>query len=204
MKKLVLTAFLAGAVVFAWSLMAKETGNRQPAKPLGKTIVCFGDSLTFGTGAVRGMDYPAQLARMIPAAVINAGLPGETTQSALTRLQRDVLSHGPQAVLITLGGNDLKNGASRTQAFANLQQIVQRIQASGAVVIVGGIDIPFYDRGFKAGYQELARQTGAILIPDIYQGIMDHRSRMSDAIHPNAEGYRVMAEAFFRQLENLW
>jgi acyl-CoA thioesterase-1 len=71
-------------------------------------------------------------------------------------------------------------------------------------VIVGGIDIPFYDRGFKAGYRELARQTGAILIPDIYQGIMGHSALMSDAIHPNADGYRVMAEAFYRQLKNSW
>jgi acyl-CoA thioesterase-1 len=204
MKQLVLIIILAAAIVFAWSLAGRKTADRQPVDALQKTIVCFGDSLTFGIGAARGMDYPSQLAQMIGMGVINAGLAGDTTQSALTRLEQDVLSHRPQAVLITLGGNDLKNGVSTARAFANLQQIVQRIQAAGALVIVGGIDFSFYDRGFRAGYQELARKTGAVLIPDIYQGIMNHPSRMSDAIHPNGDGYRVMAETFYRQLKKLW
>ena len=91
-------------------------------------IICFGGSLTFGTGASEGMDYPSQLAKMIGKTVINKGIPGDTTASALKRLDRDVLSNNPDIVLITLVGMYLKNGVSRDVVFGNFKQIVQAIQ----------------------------------------------------------------------------
>ena len=103
------------------------------------TIICFGDSLTFGTGAEAGMDYPSQLSQMIAKPVINAGVPGDTTARALKRLQRDVLARSPDLVLITLGGNDLKNGIAKDTAFNNLEHIVESIQGQGARVIIGGL-----------------------------------------------------------------
>ena len=82
-------------------------------------IVCFGDSLTSGYGASSGMDYPSHLARMIHESVINVGIPGDTTAWALRRPERDVLSKNPDIVLITLGGNDFKNGLSKDITFRN-------------------------------------------------------------------------------------
>lgn len=165
-----------------------------------KVIICFGDSLTFGTGAGKGMDYPSQLARMLRRPVINQGIPGDTTSSALYRLNRDVLSHDPDIVLITLGGNDLKNGVSKKSAFDNLKRIVESIQEHGAKVIIGGLKIPDIDRGFADGYEELAKQTGATFIPNIYDGVMGNRQLMSDPIHPNDSGYRIIARRFYNAL----
>lgn len=159
-------------------------------------IICFGDSLTFGTGASKGMDYPSQLAKIIGRQVINKGLPGDTTASALLRLKSDVLSKRPDIVLITLGGNDLKNGVSREIAFGNLKQIVQTIQKQGARVIIGGLSFPGMDRGFGKGYEDLAQQTGALLIPDIFTAIAGNPVLMSDPIHPNNSGYRIIARRF--------
>ena len=102
---------------------------------------------------------------------------------------------------ITLGGNDLKNGISKDTAFSNLKKIVDAIQDSGAKVIIGGIDIPFRDRGFGKGYQELAEQTGAVLIPNIFAGIMGKNNLMSDPIHPNDAGYQMMAQKFYQALQ---
>lgn len=163
-------------------------------------IICFGDSLTYGTGARSGGDYPSQLATMIDKPVINKGLPGDTTASALRRLNRDVLSAKPDMVLITLGGNDLKNSVSKITAFRNLKYIVEAIQKQGAKVIIGGLKFPGMDRGFGKGYQELAQQTGAILIPDIFDGILDNPDLMSDPIHPNESGYRIIARRFSKAL----
>ncbi|MBI5145140.1 MAG: hypothetical protein HZA27_03030, partial [Candidatus Omnitrophica bacterium] len=42
----------------------------------GKTIVCFGDSITFGYGVQPGEDYPAALAKIINFPVVNAGIDG--------------------------------------------------------------------------------------------------------------------------------
>jgi lysophospholipase L1-like esterase len=164
------------------------------------TIICFGDSLTYGTGAVPGMDYPSQLSKMISKPVINAGVPGDTTASALTRLQRDVLSRFPDVVLITLGGNDLKNGVAKEVAFKNLKRIVESIQGQGARVVIGGLKFPFRDRGFARGYEDLADQTGAVLIPDIFKDIIGNRRLMSDLIHPNGNGYKIMAQRFLEAM----
>ena len=164
------------------------------------TIICFGDSLTYGTGAGPGMNYPALLSKMISKPVINAGVPGDTTVGALQRLEQDVLSKSPDLVLITLGGNDLKNGVPKKVAFENLKSIVASIQSIGGRVIVGGLKFPLRDRGYGQGYAELAEETGADLIPDIFEGIMGNGKLMSDPIHPNGEGYKLMAQRFFDEM----
>ncbi|HBD07408.1 MAG TPA: arylesterase [Syntrophobacteraceae bacterium] len=175
---------------------------RQHTFPVGENIICFGDSLTYGTGASQGQDYPSQLATMISKPVINKGIPGDTTSSALARLDQDVLSQSPQIVLLTLGANDLKNGTPKDVAFRNLKTIIESIQAKGALVIVGGVDIPIWGRGFGEGYVEVCRQTGVTLIPNIFEGIMGNSKLMSDPIHPNDAGYTKMAQKFYRALQS--
>ena len=175
----------------------------ESARSNTEIIVCFGDSLTFGTGADKGMDYPSQLAKMIRKTVINKGIPGDTTTRALRRLNRDVLSKNPDLVLMTLGGNDLKNGVSVDVAFGNLKHIVQTIQKHGAKVIIGGLVFPGIDRGFGKGYEDLAQQTGAVLVPNIFEGIVKNHDLMSDPIHPNNSGYNVIARKFYDAIASL-
>jgi len=199
MKK-TLFFLLAAAILFlGYRIFVSQPQVKKRSIPYD-TIICFGDSLTFGTGAVPGMDYPSQLSKMILKPVINAGAPGDTTASALTRLQRDVLSRSPDMVLITLGGNDLKNGVAKDVAFKNLKRIVESIQGQGARVIIGGLKFPLRDRGFARGYKDLADQTGAVLIPDIFKDIIGNRSLMSDPIHPNGNGYKIMAQRFLEAM----
>ncbi len=199
MKKLIvgIIALSAIAAIYHFITPSAAIVNRTPS---GGAIVCFGDSLTYGTGASKGMDYPAQLSRMIGLPVMNAGVPGDTTARALKRLD-GVLDRQPRVVLITLGGNDLKNGISRQTAFDNLRAIIRSIQAEGALVIIGGIEMPFYGKGFGGAYRELAEETGSVLIPNVFDGIMGTRSLMSDPIHPNSQGYTVMAQHFYRALQ---
>jgi lysophospholipase L1-like esterase len=173
----------------------------EPVTLSGENIICFGDSLTFGTGAPRDKSYPAQLAALIGQPVINAGLPGDTTAGALHRLERDVLSQSPRMVLITLGGNDLKNGVDKKIAFKNLAAIVDAIQARNALVVIGAISLPFWDRGYDDAYEKLADDTGAVLVPDILGGLMGNKTLMHDTIHPNGAGYKIMAEKFHKAIK---
>lgn len=194
-------AFALAAVFLAAALyLALRPGGETPAGvfvPEDGVILCFGDSLTYGTGSSPGMDYPSRLSVMLGRPVINAGRPGDTTAGALERLDQDVLSHAPALVLITLGGNDLKNRLPYDQAFANLGAIITRIrQETGALVVVGGIRVPFVGRDLAHGYERVCRETGAVLVPDVYEGIFGRRKLMSDPIHPNDKGYRIMAERF--------
>ena len=195
MKKVIYAILLFG-IIFLGYVIFFHSKDRGPELASNQTIICFGDSLTYGTGASQGMDYPSQLSKLIGKPIVNAGVPGDTTVRALNRLDRDVILKNPGLVLITLGGNDLKNGVSRDTAFSNLKQIVESIQDGGAGVIIGGLKFPFRDRGYGRGYQELADETEAILIPDIFEGIMGNRELMSDPIHPNDAGYKIIARRF--------
>jgi lysophospholipase L1-like esterase len=176
-------------------------GGPEPITLSGENIICFGDSLTFGTGAPRDKSYPAQLAEMIGHQVINSGIPGDTTARALQRLERDVLSKSPRIVLITLGGNDLKNGVDKNLAFKNLKEIVLAIQAKDALVVIGGIKLLFWDRGYEKEFEKLAEETGILLVPNILGGLMGNENLMHDTIHPNAAGYEIMAKKFFKAIE---
>ena len=200
MKKIAfpILAVLVLVVGYHFFFSSPEIKN---SNPTGENIICFGDSLTFGTGAAENMDYPSQLSRMISMPVINAGVPGNTTVTAMERLEEDVLSRSPRIVLITLGGNDLKNRMPREIAHQNLKSIIISIQNKGALVIIGGISIPLWGRGFGEMYQEVCKETQALLIPNIFDGIISDKSLMSDPIHPNDRGYTIMAQKFYKAMK---
>jgi lysophospholipase L1-like esterase len=202
--KIIKTGAIALAVVLAVYLGYRHFIYHPPvknARSTGESIICFGDSLTYGTGASQGMDYPSQLSRLIGRPVINAGIPGDTTATALARLERDVLSRSPRIVLITLGGNDLKNRQDGERAFRNLTAIITSIQDRGALVVVGGLDVPIWGRGFQERYRKVCEETGAVLVPDILEGLLGNPEKMSDAIHPNDSGYAVMAVYFYEAMK---
>lgn len=194
-------SLLVFAVLFAALMLRPSSPSIRNSEPEGENIICFGDSLTSGTGASDGMDYPSQLSRMLSIPVINAGAAGDTTGKALLRLERDVLSRSPKIVLITLGGNDLKNRVPKQEAFENLGKIIESIQEKGALVVVGGLDFKMYGRGFGEQYRKVAEETGSVLIENVFEGIMGEKALMSDPIHPNDKGYTVMAERFKEAIE---
>ncbi|CCK78208.1 MULTISPECIES: GDSL-type esterase/lipase family protein [Desulfobacula] len=199
MKTIIITStviLVSLAVLFSFPSSYKIKN----ADPIGETIVCFGDSLTYGTGATKGMDYPSQLSRLIDIEVINSGVPGDTTEKALNRIDK-IINMNPRIVLITIGGNDLKNGVKKEIAFKNIEQLIHIIQKNGALVILGGIDVPFWGRGFGRGYIELAEKTGSVLVQNIFKDIFGKPRLMSDSIHPNNQGYTIMAKHFYKALK---
>lgn len=170
----------------------------------GKTIVCFGDSLTAGSGAPAGSDYPSLLRQRLPLPVVNAGVPGDTAAAAISRIKRDVLSKDPRIVIVELGANDfLRTGGDQRsieKIFNDLGTVVDEMQNYGAVVVVAGFSVN-YD--LQKRYEDFARKKGAVLVPDIMQGIRGDPYLMADSLHPNAQGYRVMADALLDVLEPL-
>jgi lysophospholipase L1-like esterase len=200
MKKIIIPILAVLILLVGYKFFFSRSAVRN-SPPSGENIICFGDSLTFGTGAAENMDYPSQLSRMVSKPIINAGVPGDTTAMAIARLEEDVLSKSPRIVLITLGGNDLKNRISKENAYQNLKNIIVSIQNRGALVIVGGISIPFWGRGFGEMYQKVCKETQALLIPNIFDGIIGDKNLMNDPIHPNAKGYTLIAQKFYRAMK---
>lgn len=157
-------------------------------------IVCFGDSITRGYGASPGQSYPERLAGLLGEPVINAGRDGDTTATALARVD-EVLALQPRLTIVELGGNDLLSKTPKEQTFRNLDQIVARLVAGGSMVIIVHAKFGlFLSDPYREGYEEIAEVRGALLVVDVLDNILGNPARMYDQIHPNDEGYALIAE----------
>jgi acyl-CoA thioesterase-1 len=203
MKKLIILALIAVFSYFAHLYLTDSNNDWKiiNPKPNGKTIVAFGDSLTAGYGVNDTDNYPAQLSRLIDQPVINMGISGETTSEALARVNT-VVAKDPKIVLITLGGNDLKKKIPAQEAFANLKKIVEILHEKGALVVILGIDIPYFISDYADDYIQFAKNNGCLLVPNILDGIIGHRDLMVDSIHPNAKGYKIITEEISRTISD--
>jgi lysophospholipase L1-like esterase len=185
-------AVVLGLVV--WLLFPSKYSRVRNLESHGSSIIAFGDSLTAGYGANPGEDYPSGLSKLIGRDIINAGVSGDTTDTALARIDGDVLQRDPRIVIVGLGGNDFLRGSTAESAETNLRTIVQRIHASGAMVVLLGFNFPSLTANWGKMYKRVAADEGCLLIPDLLDGIIGDPSLKSDEIHPNAKGYALMAE----------
>ena len=190
-------------LIAAWALWPSPYDDVKNLTSGGTTIVAFGDSLTAGYGASAGEDYPSRLSPLIGKDVINAGISGDTTDSALARLDNDVIAQNPRLVLVGLGGNDFLRQTPIASTEANLREIIRRIQASGAMVVLLGFRFPSLGANYEGMYERVAEEEHALLIEDLLDGILSNPSLKSDEIHPNARGYALMAERVAKPTEKL-
>ena len=169
----------------------------------GQNIVCFGDSLTEGVGAEKGEDYPSRLARELSHPVINAGRRGDTSADGLARLEQDVLEKNPRLVIVLFGGNDFMRQVPLNETRRNLEEIVRHIQARGAMVALVGMRLGLFTDEYGPIYEEIAKQHGALYIPEVLKGILSDPRLKGDSIHPNSAGYQLMAERIVKQVKPL-
>lgn len=186
-----LAAVVLLILVVAWPSPYAKVRNLDSR---GANIFAFGDSLTAGYGAQAGQDYPSRLSALIGEPVLNAGVSGDTTESALARLDDAVLTRDPRIVIVGLGGNDFLGGVPVATTEANLREIVRKIEGAGAMVVLLGFRFPSLNADYEAMYEKVAKEEGCLLVPRILRGILNDSSMKSDAIHPNAKGYALMAE----------
>lgn len=198
MKKILILLLILAGVYFWWGREKPEIKN---AGKTGVTIVAFGDSLTYGKGAARDQTYPAVLAELTGKNIVNLGLNGDTAAAAPRRLPQ-VLEHRPYMVLIEFGGNDFMRGVAFEKTLASLSQIVDAVQASGAVAVVVDTGGYYGMNKYTKAYKKLAREKGALFVPGILDGIFGKKALMSDQIHPNAAGYKMVAERVYKKIED--
>jgi len=166
----------------------------------GTNIICFGDSLTFGYGVGGGEDYPSALAKMLDIPVINAGIDGDTSTEALKRIGSDVLNRKPLLVILEFGGNDFLRKVPKEVTVDNVRQMVREIQKAGAMVAVVDISAGLFLRDYRILLSRIARQDQAIFVPAVLSGIITDPTMKSDFIHPNGEGYKLIAERIHRAI----
>ena len=132
------------------------------------------------------------LSRRVGRSITNAGRLGDTTGSALQRLDSAVLSRNPAIVIVLLGGNDLLQGLPVQQTVDNMNTILDRIRAKNAAVILVGVS-DVYDP-FGGALPGIASRTSSTLVPAILDGVLGNPSLMFDTVHPNNAGHQVMAD----------
>ena len=165
-----------------------------------ETVVCPGDSLTEGYGVAPERSYPSLLQERLRdaghsgARVVNAGISGSTSASAVSRL-RWQLKARPDFVILALGANDGLRGLDLAETEKNLADAITLAQAEGVQVVLAGMQIPpnygrdYTDR-FAALFPVLARRFEIPLIPFLLEGVAAQPSlNLADGIHPNAQGY---------------
>ena len=163
----------------------------------GSSIICFGDSITFGYGVNSGEDYPTALGKMVKLEVINAGVDGDTSFSALERLEQDVLNKNPRLVIVEFCGNDFLKKIPKETTVKNLSEVIDRIQAKGIMVALVDISAGMFFREYRAAFKKLAEEKQAIFIPVVLNKIITNPAMKSDFFHPNARGYKVIASRVY-------
>ena len=172
------------------------------------TIVAVGDSLTAGLRVDEDQAYPAQLARRLQAEgynyqVVNAGVSGETSSGALSRIEWVISSLRPDIVILETGANDGLRGLDPDLLKTNLDRLVGTLTAHNIQVIVAGmLMLPNlgleYTRAFSDIYPQIAKKHGVILIPFFLDGVAgETHLNQPDKLHPTADGYTRIVETVY-------
>jgi acyl-CoA thioesterase-1 len=172
------------------------------------TIVAVGDSLTAGLGVDEDQAYPAQLARKLKADgyhfnVVNAGVSGETSSGALSRIQWVIDSLAPDIVILESGANDGLRGIDPDLMESNLDQLIAVLKENNIQVLLAGMRMlpnlgPEYIQAFATSYPRLAEKHQVIFMPFFLDGVAGQPAlNQADKLHPNAEGYRRIVENLY-------
>ena len=181
-------------------LAACSKSPQLPHLSTSATILAFGDSLTAGYGAAEAESYPANLAQLTARKVVNAGISGEISADGLLRLPEVLEREKPALLILCHGGNDLLRHLDQRQLGDNLRGMVKLAREKGIAVLL--IAVPAPDLSLKPPplYEEIAKEFDLPLESKTLGKIMGKGSLKSDHIHPNAAGYRKLAEALFSLL----
>ena len=172
------------------------------------TLLVYGDSLSASYGIEQEQGWVNLLksrlrSEKLPVDVVNGSVSGETTTGGLARLPAMLDSYQPELLILELGGNDGLRGLPLDLMRENLASMIDLAKASGAEVILTGIQIPpnygpRYTAPFFEIYSALAKQKLLPLVPFLIDGIPQQPELMqNDGIHPRAEAQSMI-------LDNVW
>lgn len=192
-KILMLLIVLLGFTLYS----CNDSSNSLSPLSSDATILAFGDSLTHGTGANKGEDYPTLLTKLTNINVINAGVPGEVSSKGLERLPALLDEHNPDLLILIHGGNDILRKLSRNEQKNNLSAMIVLAKTRNIPVVMLGVPEPGIFIKSAEIYEQLANETNIPIELSLLSDILGDNSLKSDIAHPNAQGYQRMATGIF-------
>ncbi len=180
------------------------------------TILVIGTSLTAGYGLTPDVAWPAVLQRKIDSAglqyrVVNAGVSGETSAGALRRTDWLREREHPAVLILETGGNDGLRGIEPDSMRANIRAVMDKAKrlSPPPELVLFAMEAPpnlgdDYTTRFRGAFREVARETGATLVPFFLDGVAGVDSlNLPDGIHPTPRGHELAAANAWRALAPL-
>ncbi|MBA1379360.1 arylesterase [Pseudomonas brassicacearum] len=172
------------------------------------TVLIVGDSISAAFGLDTRQGWVSLLEQRLKTEgfddkVINASISGDTSAGGLARLPALLSAHKPELVILELGGNDGLRGQPPTQLQQNLAAMIDSSRASGAKVLLLGMQLPpnygrRYTDAFARVYSTLAEEKNVPLVPFFLKEVGGVPGMMQgDGLHPS-----VAAQG--KLLENVW
>lgn len=202
-KGRIVIGFIRACLVCVLLSLITACGDEPKLKALSSNdvILAYGDSLTYGTGVSPPQSYPAVLQSIIGVRVINAGVPGETSEEALNRLPALLEQYHPKLVILCSGGNDMLRKLDMNALQSNLRQMIKLIQSKQAQVVLIGVPTPTLFGGPPGLYQKTATELALPYEGEVLNEILKDSNLKSDPFHPNEKGYQQLAESIAKQLK---
>jgi acyl-CoA thioesterase I len=172
-----------------------------PTLDANATILAFGDSLTFGTGAAPNESYPAQLQTLISRKVIAAGVPGEVSADGLARLPQALDEHQPKLLILCHGGNDFLQKLGEDKTRNNIRAMVKLARDRGIAVVLIATPKPGLMVKPPDFYNAIAKEFAIPFDDEMLKNILTDNALKSDLVHPNASGYALIAETLAKLLK---
>lgn len=194
-KILILGIFLITFFVLgAYYLFRTEKITNYPSQ--GTDIIAFGDSLVEGVGSTNENDFVSLLSQKTGLPIINLGHSGDTTIDGIERIN-DLDDYDPKVVILLLGGNDHLKKIPVTDTHKNLAVLIENIQSRGAIVLLLGVRGGLLNDRFDTEFEKLRDTYNTAFVPDVLDGLFGNAKYMSDPIHPNDSGYKIITERIY-------
>ena len=210
--------FFTLAVIFSSIVTAESAFNKSKTQDVIniQKILCLGDSLTEGYGVPKHESYPSLLQSLLQnegyksVEVANGGISGSTTASSLRRLQWHLKGKKkPDIVILALGANDGLRGQDVKNSQENLEKTIELAQKNKIRILLAGMKMPpnygnKYTKEFEAIFPKLAKKYNLPMIPFLLAGVATEKDlNLPDGIHPNGEGYKIVANTVLKYLKPL-
>lgn len=185
-----ITLFVFGAYYF----LRAENITNYPSQ--GIDIIAFGDSLVDGVGSTNGNDFVSLLSQKIGLPIINLGHSGDTTIDGIERI-KELDDYDPKVVILLLGGNDHLKKIPVADTHKNLAVLIENIQSRGAIVLLLGVRGGLFNDRFDTEFEKLRDTYNTAFVSDVLDGLFGNAKYMSDPIHPNDSGYKIITERIY-------